>query len=44
MDGNTRLVQQDYDPVIDSNNKATFTIKIQPDTIITFGFRERTEY
>lgn len=44
MNGNTRLVQNDIKPEIDTNNKATFKVEIRPDTQIIFNFRERTEY
>lgn len=44
MGGNTKITQQDYDFELDTNNKATFRIVIQPDTQIVFTFRERTEY
>lgn len=44
MGGNTRLVQKDIEPEIDTNNKATFRVSIQPDAQVIFKFRERTEY
>ena len=44
MGGNTKLVQKDIEPEIDTNNKATFLVEIEPDAQRIFSFRERTEY
>jgi len=44
MGGNTRLIQHDIKPEIDTNNKATFRVEIKPDSQVILNFRERTEY
>lgn len=45
LDGNTRIIQNDYNFEIDTNNKVTFKIVMAADTLETvFSWRERTEY
>lgn len=44
LGGNTRILRSDIKPEIDTNNKATFTVKVPKDTQAIFSFRERTEY
>jgi len=44
LGGNARIIRSDIKPEIDSNNKATFTVKVPKDSQIIFTFRERTEY
>ena len=44
LGGNARIIRSDIKPEIDSNNKATFTVKVPKDSQTIFTFRERTEY
>ena len=44
LGGNARIIRSDIKPEIDSNNKATFTVKVPKDSQIIFTFRERIEY
>ena len=42
--GNTRILRSDIKPEIDTNNRATFLVKVPKNTQAIFSFRERTEY
>lgn len=46
LGGNSRIteVQGGYKPVVDTNNKATFTINVKKDAQVILSFKERTEY
>ena len=44
MDGNECIISSDIKPEIDTNNKATFSVKVPDNTQKIFSFRERTEY
>jgi hypothetical protein len=44
LGGNTRILRSDIKPEIDTNNKATFLVKVPKNTQAIFSFRERTEY
>jgi len=43
MSGNTRIIQHDLTPEIDSDNKATFSVEVKADAQVIFSFRERSE-
>jgi len=44
LGGNTRILTTDIKPEIDTNNRATFLVKVPKNTQAIFSFRERTEY
>ena len=44
LGGNTRILRSDIKPEIDTNNRATFLVKVPKNTQAIFSFRERTEY
>lgn len=44
LGGNTKIISSDIKPEIDTNQKATFTVKVPKDYQAIFSFRERTEY
>ncbi len=44
LGGNTKIIKTDITPEINTDNKATFNVKVPKNTVAIFTFRERTEY